>query len=543
MSDTTTSTPLLRVRPSDVGVPVAAVHAVLDGFDARDLEMHSLMVVRHGHVAAEGWWAPYSAERVHLLYSLSKSFTSTAVGFALAEGRFRLDDRVVDLLPRHAPDDVDPAVAQPDRPPSPVDVDGSSGGHPRPRLAAGPERPGRRVSPHPAGGAGRLPARVQQPDDDGARDDCRGAHRTAAPGLPPSAAARPIGIGGAVGHRRARRRPRVHRAPPADRVRRAVRAACCCRTAGGTGSASSRRAGSPWPPGSTSTTTTTPTAPSTGGRAWVPVLVGPTRVPRRRRPRPVLRRRPEADLVVATTARVDDMQQVLDVLWDRAAAGRGRWRRRPGMRRRLASPNASSSLTLPVVVPTHEGPDGTVRFVVEERLRTSRSAWARSLSVTATAPTIYSASPSTSGAGRPLRGTPLGGGSARRGVSRGFRRAAPSEPTPVVCRGGWTGRDTFEADLVLIETPHRIRLRGNGSPASRRRGTGHPCPVRHSGAPAALTSRGQNRWFASSCGGRPWAWAPDARHGPHPRCGVAASTAGLVSAPPRLRFRRIMYRS
>ena len=104
MSDTTTSTPLLRVRPSDVGVPVAAVHAVLDGFDARDLEMHSLMVVRHGHVAVEGWWAPYSAERVHLLYSLSKSFTSTAVGFALAEGRFRLDDRVVDLPPRHAPD-------------------------------------------------------------------------------------------------------------------------------------------------------------------------------------------------------------------------------------------------------------------------------------------------------------------------------------------------------------------------------------------------------------------------------------------------------
>jgi hypothetical protein len=32
-----------------------------------------------------------------------------------------------------------------------------------------------------------------------------------------------------------------------------------------------------------------------------------------------------------------------------------------------------------------------------------------------------------------------------------------------VARGGWTGPDTFEADLVLIETPHRIRLRGNGT--------------------------------------------------------------------------------
>ena len=112
MSETTTSAPLLRARPSDVGVPAAAIHAVLDTVEALGLEMHSLMVVRHGHVAAEGWWAPYAAERVHLLYSLSKSFTSSAVGFAVAEGRFRLDDRVVDLLPRHAPGEVDPAVAQ-----------------------------------------------------------------------------------------------------------------------------------------------------------------------------------------------------------------------------------------------------------------------------------------------------------------------------------------------------------------------------------------------------------------------------------------------
>ena len=42
------------------------------------------MVVRHGQVVAEGWWAPYSAERPQLLYSLSKSFTSTAAAFAQA---------------------------------------------------------------------------------------------------------------------------------------------------------------------------------------------------------------------------------------------------------------------------------------------------------------------------------------------------------------------------------------------------------------------------------------------------------------------------
>ena len=44
------------------------------------------MVVRHGHVVAEGWWRPYAAERVHLAYSLSKTVTATAVGFLVQEG-------------------------------------------------------------------------------------------------------------------------------------------------------------------------------------------------------------------------------------------------------------------------------------------------------------------------------------------------------------------------------------------------------------------------------------------------------------------------
>jgi CubicO group peptidase (beta-lactamase class C family) len=64
------------------------------------------MVVRHGRVVAEGWWAPYSAGRPHLLYSLTKSFTSVAVGLAIADGRLSLDDRVVDVLPDHVPAEI-----------------------------------------------------------------------------------------------------------------------------------------------------------------------------------------------------------------------------------------------------------------------------------------------------------------------------------------------------------------------------------------------------------------------------------------------------
>jgi CubicO group peptidase (beta-lactamase class C family) len=64
------------------------------------------MLLRHGKVVAEGWWAPYSAEAPHSLYSLSKSFTSTAIGLLIDEGKLRLDDKVLKFFPDDAPADA-----------------------------------------------------------------------------------------------------------------------------------------------------------------------------------------------------------------------------------------------------------------------------------------------------------------------------------------------------------------------------------------------------------------------------------------------------
>ena len=84
MSDLPRSTPVAQ------GVDPAAVLAFVDAVDADPaVELHSLMVLRHGCVVAEGWWAPHTSERTRLLYSLSKSFTSTALAFAMSEGLVR----------------------------------------------------------------------------------------------------------------------------------------------------------------------------------------------------------------------------------------------------------------------------------------------------------------------------------------------------------------------------------------------------------------------------------------------------------------------
>ena len=69
--------------------------------------MHRLMLLRNGHVVTEGWWAPYGPDRVHLLYSLSKSFTSTAAGFAVAEGLLDLDRTVLSYFPEFDADVTD----------------------------------------------------------------------------------------------------------------------------------------------------------------------------------------------------------------------------------------------------------------------------------------------------------------------------------------------------------------------------------------------------------------------------------------------------
>lgn len=97
------SATLPRSSPEQQGVSSAAVLDFVRAADEQVDAMHSFMLVRHGHVVAEGWWTPYDADTPHVLYSLSKSFTSTAVGLAIAEGKLSLDDEVLKFFPDDAP--------------------------------------------------------------------------------------------------------------------------------------------------------------------------------------------------------------------------------------------------------------------------------------------------------------------------------------------------------------------------------------------------------------------------------------------------------
>jgi len=101
-----TGTAIPRSTPESQGISSTAVLAFVNAADSAIDAMNSVMIVRHGHVVAEGWWAPYDPRTPHVLYSLSKSFTSTAVGLAVAEGKLSLDDPVLKFFPGDAPDSV-----------------------------------------------------------------------------------------------------------------------------------------------------------------------------------------------------------------------------------------------------------------------------------------------------------------------------------------------------------------------------------------------------------------------------------------------------
>lgn len=95
-----------RSNPEAEGISSSAVLDFIQAVEqhAHPLEaMHSFMLLRHGNVAAEGWWAPYGPQHPHILYSLSKSFTATGIGLAVAEGLLAVDDPVLKFFPDDAP--------------------------------------------------------------------------------------------------------------------------------------------------------------------------------------------------------------------------------------------------------------------------------------------------------------------------------------------------------------------------------------------------------------------------------------------------------
>jgi CubicO group peptidase (beta-lactamase class C family) len=99
-------TRLPRATAESQGVASGAIAAFVAAAEERGHRLHSLMVLRHGTVIAEGWWAPYTEHQEHMMFSVSKTVTATAIGIAQDERLLSVDDPVLSFFPSLATDAV-----------------------------------------------------------------------------------------------------------------------------------------------------------------------------------------------------------------------------------------------------------------------------------------------------------------------------------------------------------------------------------------------------------------------------------------------------
>jgi len=102
---------LPRSTPEEEGVSSQSILDFVSAVENSKHELHSFMILRHGKVIAEGWWDPYKPELKHTMYSTSKSFTSTAIGFAVSEKLITVSDKVISFFPEFLPDTVSENLA------------------------------------------------------------------------------------------------------------------------------------------------------------------------------------------------------------------------------------------------------------------------------------------------------------------------------------------------------------------------------------------------------------------------------------------------
>lgn len=92
--------------PEEVGVSSLAVIRCLDDLEKHNIPVHSLMIIRHGKVAAEVYYEPCNKNKLHRFYSVTKSFTSIAIGCLIGEGRLTLNDSIVSYFPEYVPENA-----------------------------------------------------------------------------------------------------------------------------------------------------------------------------------------------------------------------------------------------------------------------------------------------------------------------------------------------------------------------------------------------------------------------------------------------------
>lgn len=103
---------LKKTTPEEIGLSTAHVRNFINQLHKRGIHMHSVIGIRHNKVFFEGYYAPFTKDKFHRMYSVSKSFVAGAIGLLLDEGRISLDDKVASYFTDILPEDPHPYIME-----------------------------------------------------------------------------------------------------------------------------------------------------------------------------------------------------------------------------------------------------------------------------------------------------------------------------------------------------------------------------------------------------------------------------------------------
>lgn len=96
--------------PEATGISSNSISRFLRRLDAKNVPMHSILLLHKDKLITEGYYAPYTANTLHRMFSISKSFTSIAIGLLEAEGKLSLCDSICDYFPEYVTCDTHPWI-------------------------------------------------------------------------------------------------------------------------------------------------------------------------------------------------------------------------------------------------------------------------------------------------------------------------------------------------------------------------------------------------------------------------------------------------
>lgn len=86
---------LKRGYPQEVGIEPENIINFIKELDEKRINMHSFLLLKDDTIVSEAYYAPYNRDTLHRMFSITKSFTSIAIGLLESEGKINLDDRIV----------------------------------------------------------------------------------------------------------------------------------------------------------------------------------------------------------------------------------------------------------------------------------------------------------------------------------------------------------------------------------------------------------------------------------------------------------------